>query len=623
MLRVIVGLGLCLTVIACEKPPPKTAPAAAPRAGAPGMRIDMATLHDAGGVPPGWHLTPPPGDPEAGRHAFVDLGCDSCHIIRDVGATSTTPDEHKGPELTTMGGHHPAEYFVESIYDPDAVLIEGPGYIGADGHSTMPAYPDLTVTQLADLVVYLQSLGDPGAQPARRPGFTGLPQRPAPPEKRAREAVLLRGLGVPRIRGPAVPALRTRIVIDAPESLPLKHVTRLLPNAQVKERAPVAACAGPSSRARSTRCDEMQANLPSDAPGWPSVEFSSGASWETVASVYRGMTEPRMRNRRRASAVEAHQGFARSGTPKNVNTSARSSSACIAKCVTPASSSAPARLIPEYPSETLRRRFGDCKDKSTLLVAALRASGIDAYLALLSAGDDEDVSPELPGFGMFDHAIVYVPGVRGGADLWIDATAEYARVGTLPAQDSNRLALIIRPGTSALTRTPVAALDRQPPGRDARILPRPSTARRACVETTETTASSKASTAPGTPARDTKERVDQLKTYMRDAYRAKQLLELRAHREHGLLQALLDAHRDEGRAGGLHGSRDRGRRHQRGEHHRAAAGYFDSRVDETRSRRRTTRTADVVFEPLRDRVALPHPAAARLPAARAARRTMS
>src|ERR1044072_1119804 len=125
------------------------------------------------------------------------------------------------------------------------------------------------------------------------------------------------------------------------------------------------------------------------------------------------------------------------------------------------------RLIPEYPSETLRRRFGDCKDKSTLLVAALRASGIEAHLALLSAGGDEDVSPELPGFGMFDHAIVYVPR-PGGADLWIDATAEYTRVGTLPAQDSARLALIIRPGTKALTRTPAlrAADNRQVETRD-------------------------------------------------------------------------------------------------------------------------------------------------------------
>ena len=49
---------------------------------------------------------------------------------------------------------------------------------------------------------------------------------------------------------------------------------------------------------------------------------------------------------------------------------------------------------------------------------------------------------------MFNHAIVYVPGALDGEDLWIDATAEYARVGTLPAQDADRLALIIRAGTT-------------------------------------------------------------------------------------------------------------------------------------------------------------------------------
>ena len=73
---------------------------------------------------------------------------------------------------------------------------------------------------------------------------------------------------------------------------------------------------------------------------------------------------------------------------------------------------------------------------------------------------------------MFDHAIVYVPGASRRTDLWIDATAEYARVGTLPAQAADRLALIIRPGTSELDAHAGAALRRQPPGRNARFLPR-------------------------------------------------------------------------------------------------------------------------------------------------------
>jgi hypothetical protein len=119
----------------------------------------MAALHQSGGVPPGWKFTPPPGDVAAGRRAFVDLGCPTCHDVQGE-AFSAVPaaDKRPGPDLTGMGSHHPAEYFAESIINPNAVLVDGPGYIGPDGRSIMPAYPDMTLAQLANLVAYLQSL---------------------------------------------------------------------------------------------------------------------------------------------------------------------------------------------------------------------------------------------------------------------------------------------------------------------------------------------------------------------------------------------------------------------------------------------------------------------------------
>src|SRR5438094_289530 len=49
------------------------------------------------------------------------------------------------------------------ILAPDAVLVDGPGYIAPDGRSVMPSYPDLTLRQLADLVAYLKSLTAGGA----------------------------------------------------------------------------------------------------------------------------------------------------------------------------------------------------------------------------------------------------------------------------------------------------------------------------------------------------------------------------------------------------------------------------------------------------------------------------
>ena len=58
-----------------------------------------------------------------------------------------------GPELTGMGGHHPVEYFAESILNPNAIIVTGPGYTDADGMSIMPDYRDtMTVAEFIDLV---------------------------------------------------------------------------------------------------------------------------------------------------------------------------------------------------------------------------------------------------------------------------------------------------------------------------------------------------------------------------------------------------------------------------------------------------------------------------------------
>jgi len=93
----------------------------------------MDALHRAGGVPPGWRLTPPAGDIVTGRRLFVDFGCASCHTIKGEAFAARAGEQGVGPDLTGMGSHHPAEYFVESILNPDAVLVDGPGYIGPDG----------------------------------------------------------------------------------------------------------------------------------------------------------------------------------------------------------------------------------------------------------------------------------------------------------------------------------------------------------------------------------------------------------------------------------------------------------------------------------------------------------
>jgi mono/diheme cytochrome c family protein len=116
----------------------------------------MDALHAQGGVPSHWLFTPPAGDAAQGRAVFARLQCYACHTVN--GEAFPAPTGH-GPDLTGMGEHHPAGYLAESILNPNAVIVEGPGYTGPDGRSTMPDYREhLSLADFIDLVAYLKSL---------------------------------------------------------------------------------------------------------------------------------------------------------------------------------------------------------------------------------------------------------------------------------------------------------------------------------------------------------------------------------------------------------------------------------------------------------------------------------
>jgi mono/diheme cytochrome c family protein len=142
-----------------------TTPAPSPAAKLP-KPITMEELHRAGGVPPGWKFRIPQGDRKLGREIFAKLECNKCHeVTPDFPRTGGAGDV--GPALTGMGAHHPAEYFAQSIVDPNAVILAGPGYVGPDGRSIMPDFRDsLTFSELVDLVAYIKSLDATGGDGA-------------------------------------------------------------------------------------------------------------------------------------------------------------------------------------------------------------------------------------------------------------------------------------------------------------------------------------------------------------------------------------------------------------------------------------------------------------------------
>ncbi|HEY3222001.1 MAG TPA: DUF3857 domain-containing protein [Gemmatimonadales bacterium] len=82
---------------------------------------------------------------------------------------------------------------------------------------------------------------------------------------------------------------------------------------------------------------------------------------------------------------------------------------------------------PYLPATVMRRRYGDCKDKTLLLITMLRALGVTARPALVSTSYHEHVASFHPTTTVFDHAIVQVE--LGGRNYWIDPTALYQRGG--------------------------------------------------------------------------------------------------------------------------------------------------------------------------------------------------
>jgi hypothetical protein len=135
---------------------------AGPAAGDAGqpVRIGPEELHAAGGVPRNWRFTWPAGDARKGREVFSRLECYQCHEVKGQGFPPVTPDPtRRGPALAGMGDHHPAEYFAETIINPNAVIVTGPGHTGPDGLSIMPDYRDsLTLAETIDLVAFIRSL---------------------------------------------------------------------------------------------------------------------------------------------------------------------------------------------------------------------------------------------------------------------------------------------------------------------------------------------------------------------------------------------------------------------------------------------------------------------------------
>ena len=114
---------------------------------------------------------------------------------------------------------------------------------------------------------------------------------------------------------------------------------------------------------------------------------------------------------------------------------------------------------PQLPEVVLRNRYGDCKDKSRLLVALLGQMGIQAKPVLVSAFAPRIAPRVQPSPFWFDHVIVRL--TLDGQEYFVDPTQTGQReaIADLPPALAGGSGLVVDSGTAALVAIPTDRSD--------------------------------------------------------------------------------------------------------------------------------------------------------------------
>lgn len=109
---------------------------------------------------------------------------------------------------------------------------------------------------------------------------------------------------------------------------------------------------------------------------------------------------------------------------------------------------------PQTPDIILKRRYGDCKDKSYLLITLLQELGYDAYPVLLSARSSKAAERSIASPSVFDHVIVAIK--LNGTSYYVDPTqtGQKVAVDKIAAPFPGARVLLAQPSTSSLATLP-------------------------------------------------------------------------------------------------------------------------------------------------------------------------
>ncbi|PRP93837.1 hypothetical protein ENSA5_42400 [Enhygromyxa salina] len=204
---------------------------------------------------------------------------------------------------------------------------------------------------------------------------------------------------------------------------------------------------------RLTRDDLAGLRSEADMPGWTEVadylHVSTYATWDEVGRWYWGLVEGQLLV---DDAIQAGVAEALAALPKDADE--RDKVAALYRHVIRET-----RYVglefgihgykPYRTTDIYNRRFGDCKDKASLLKVMLAEIGVASHLVLVRTRDLGTIDDSPASLSAFNHAIVYVPKY----DLFMDGTAEHSGAFELPAGDQGASVVVIEDGEGASFRT--------------------------------------------------------------------------------------------------------------------------------------------------------------------------
>jgi len=126
---------------------------------------------------------------------------------------------------------------------------------------------------------------------------------------------------------------------------------------------------------------------------------------------------------------------------------------------------------PHPASEVFHFRYGDCKDKVTLLSSMLQVIGVESYYVVAQT-DRGIVHPDFPSPAAFNHVIIairlpddvpsdglwaIVDDPKYGRLLFFDPTNPYTPLGYIPSYEQRNYVLLVTPGGGELVPLPLSA----------------------------------------------------------------------------------------------------------------------------------------------------------------------